>query len=164
VNPAKTSLPRERQSIWCCDLNYQRWRFVGKPFPGTHHAHCIKCGEALRWTQYRKIPARKIWRNSYERRRDRFLVAGLSSRGGARRRALLPMSKAERLKRMRERYGRLAKQWMAAGLTTRGKERIYRPRGSRNLTPQEITWRELRATMNIELPDFLTPAERAEAA
>ena len=80
---------RERQSVWCCGSNYQRWRFVGREFPGTHHTTCIHCGKVLDWpegreyltTAFRQEARQKTFRSAYLRRADRHELAGKTRHG-----------------------------------------------------------------------------------
>ena len=81
---------RERQSVWCCDVSYQRWRFIGREFPGTHHTHCVHCGAGLVWPETRqramKPDEKAEHRRKIELTAQRRLVArraeqGLTSRG-----------------------------------------------------------------------------------
>ena len=108
-----------------------------------------------------KYYRRREW---HRQRRDYFRSLGLTHDGKPRRRgrwhrypaldALPPRARAvarARLWRERERYAR--------GLTQRG---IVR--GALKLPAKEAAWRELRATMNISMPKFLTGLEREEAA
>jgi hypothetical protein len=82
--------PRERQSVWCCDSNYQRWRFLGREFPNTHQTHCVHCGQELVWPEsrvramspdQRAEHQRKIWLAGQRRLVARRAEQGLTSRG-----------------------------------------------------------------------------------
>lgn len=81
---------RERQSVWCCGRSYQRWRFVGGEFPGTHHELCPHCLQPLRWpetfaralSKLEKRERRKaIELAAYHRRAVKAELAGLTRHG-----------------------------------------------------------------------------------
>lgn len=81
MNLAKTSLPRERQSVFCCGKNYQRWRFKGDAFPDIVR-HCEICGQEIVWPEYKgPLGNRKSSLRYYYRRRSRFFDLGLTSHG-----------------------------------------------------------------------------------
>lgn len=103
--------PRERQSVWCCGSNYQRWRFYGDAFPVKprshykHHTHCVHCGQELVWPESRlramKPAEKKEHRRKIELAAQRRLVArraeqGLTSRGHRPRRSAPVWSDFER--------------------------------------------------------------------
>lgn len=91
----KDSRPRERQSVWCCGKNYQRWRFVGREFPGTHHETCVACGQELVWPEtraylsadFKAASRKKTFREAYHRRAEKFRAQRLTAHGSRRRRA-----------------------------------------------------------------------------
>ncbi|NOS72031.1 MAG: hypothetical protein HOP33_19150 [Verrucomicrobia bacterium] len=87
---------RERQSVWCCGVSYQRWRFVGREFPGTHHTHCVHCGGELVWPEVLERPLKQHEKQArtrgnalrcYYRRAARFVEQKLTTRGERRLRA-----------------------------------------------------------------------------
>jgi hypothetical protein len=107
-----------------------------------------------------KYYRQREWRRQ---RRDYFRSLGLTHDGKPRQRGpwhrysdldgLPPRKRAVargRRWRERERY--------ALGLTQRGTKR-----GAVKLPAKEAAWRELRATMNISMPEFLTGLEREAA-
>lgn len=120
---------RVRQSVWCCDVSYQRWRFLHGEFPGTHPTHCGACGGELVWPVEDRVKRmtvrsrmerdRRIWQASQARRVARFIKAGKNSKG-----------------------------------------RKYERRPS--ISQVERAWREHRASMNICVPELLSPAQRYE--
>jgi hypothetical protein len=84
VNPAKTSRPRERQSVWCCGASYQRWRFKGEQFQDAPR-YCDLCGQQILWPVYTgPLGGRKSALAFYYRRRKEFISNGLTSHGKAR--------------------------------------------------------------------------------
>lgn len=104
---------RERQSVWCCGLNYSRWRFIGREFPGTHMEKCCRCEKRLRW------PAP----NNTLKLRFQPMDAG-EKREANRRNSLA-------------RYHRRAQEFIRLGLTSHGTRRKRRP----SISPLELAWR-----------------------
>ena len=168
---------RQRQSVWCCDVNYQRWRWQAhryEPWPVRGHTHCAKCGNPLAWPEplvscqdavsLAQAGARRSLR-AYHRKADRNLDAGLTANGGERQRASYltrtptEQRQAERLRQM-EKARRRAAAFVAMGLTTRGTPRKNKPK--RGLPPREAAWRELRDSMNIVTPHYFSPLERED--
>ncbi|HSM84590.1 MAG TPA: hypothetical protein VLT16_00505, partial [Candidatus Limnocylindrales bacterium] len=96
----------------------------------------------------------------YHRRRVRFLMAGLNSRGKEWRRlpALKDLTEAERRGRERRRvlakYRRRSQRFMALGLNSRGQPRKYRVK--------EHAWKLLRAQMNLPVVELLGSLERED--
>ena len=119
---------RERQSVWCCGVSYQRWRFVGREFPGTHHEVCVHCGKRLVWPETLARPlaaAEKLERmrgnalRCYHRRAERFAEQQLTSRGERRLRAPNISDLERAWKREREAMGDLALPEFGSGNTQR---------------------------------------------
>ncbi len=161
---------RERQSVWCCGVNYQRWRFVTRDWPGTHYTHCCTCGRALPWPAkqpYHRPNPRRASREAKRREAAKFTAQGLTTRGTVRRRSpnLLPSQRPDaQRRRTLANWRKRSAAFTARGLTTRGTVRRRAMNGSRNaLSLTEAAWRALRAAMNIERPDHLTFCEREAA-
>lgn len=147
-------LPRERQTVWCCGHPISRWRYKGRrKFHGLYRTHCPNCGGFFIWPPYRQRSKTEIERASYKRRTDE-----TRWRGAARPRQLL--TRAQRLSRMRVRWHARAAGFVAAGLTSRGAPRIYRPR----ISERERAWRAFRASLTIIRPDYLLTVGRGKEA
>lgn len=124
---------RERQSVWCCGRNYQRWRFIGREFPGTHHRECVHCGQLLIWPPANDLPAK-----------PRIHPRSANERQRANRRAAA------------NRYRRLAGKFLRQGLTTRGQPRQRRA----SVSPLELAYQDFRETINVQIPELLSGLER----
>ena len=173
---------RDRQSVWCCGRNYQRWRFRLRDWAAGHHTHCCVCGQPLAWPPSRIFPVpnpKRAAREFYRRRSARFLGLGLTSRGTVPTRAI-PVTRGEPtyLKRAvitdaqrktRHRMNSLAHyhtraaEFAARGLTTRGtpRQRIQRSAGLRpGVSPIEHAYQTFRASLNIMVPENLPDLKR----
>lgn len=89
MSNAKPSLQRERQSVYCCGKNYQRWRFKGQKFPDARPARCSICDNEILWPRYAgPVNPRKSSLQYYYRRRSKFYANGLTSHGDERSREI----------------------------------------------------------------------------
>lgn len=160
-------------------------------FPGTHHTHCVMCDAKLRWPRVMEQGEAASARRYYQRISKERLAAGLTTRGTPWKRrptGLRPSAAVQRRSSL-DRYRRRASKHVSQGLTTRGTEPVYdrHPdlRGRRlnhrtysrlwhqeragrlkpaRMTDKEWAWRQLRAAMEIQVPEILSDIQRAEVA
>lgn len=151
-------MTRISKLAYCCGLKYWRWRYPNRP-PGPTWPRkgmpsdlCCVCKRPLRW-QASPATRRAASSRYYQRRRQAYLEAGLTTRGTPRRRILLTPS--ERAGYNLTKWHRRARRLVAAGLTTRGTVPIRK----RTLP---ALWTEL--LNSPKAPEFLSPLERGEAA
>ena len=143
-SPISTA-PRVTQLAYCCDRMYRRWRFEGGSFP-PGHTHCCGCELRLKW-QDSPGTAAAAYLRYYYRRKERFGLAGLTTRGKPYRRhpPLAPEERPEHYRRQGlAKYHRRAARRLALELTTRGTPRKIGLR-----SPLETLYRDLRARMVI---------------
>ncbi len=132
----------------------------------------------------RRLPQKKTW---LQRRRAKLYAAGLTAKGTPRQRMLHPelkhLSKRERdCVHAKNIYRRKRAKLLAAGLTMRGTipqkklhaelhglprnvyQRRWRQKTSFAPAPREAAYRDFRASLNVQVPQFLSAIEREEAA
>ena len=161
LNPQPSTRNHARRRVTavsdCCGRAYFRWGPADKGLPDCHDRRCAICGNKL---FFRPSDGSHRTKNQryYRRRSIHFQLQGLTTQGDPRRRDRLPNGH-RRHDRARLRRNDLAyrRRLQAAGLTTKGRPRIYGL-----LPPSEAAWRAFRAPFNTTAPDFLYTPSRDE--
>lgn len=128
----------------CCGRRHVRWQFKnGTSWKSPEPFHCHICGSPLEFELSDKTPAAASLRY-YMRRSRAWLEQGLTTRGAPRKRSARAQDpRTANLAKWRRR----AERFRSMGLTTRGTaiKHHFLTHGPTN--PQEIAWRDLRASM-----------------
>ena len=145
-------MTRITQVAYCCSQKYCRWRLPGRRFP-RGHTHCCVCRCQLDWVASPGTPAAASLR-AYYRRRQAYLIDGLTTRGTPRRlRRFLTDADRRQAEQQynREKFQRRAARLTAAGLTTRGTPRKNNIVGH-PINPVEQAWCEFRSQFQSSTP------------
>jgi hypothetical protein len=143
-NPNQPGIARETQTYNCCGIHYKRWRMIGHHFhPNTIDKTCLICDKLIPWENAR-----------YHNRAAKNRENGMTAHGTPK--VKVHFTGDQRAEKNREKFRRLTKTRAQMNLTSRGTARIYRPR----ISQKETAWKELRASMGIQVPDMMPPIER----